>query len=175
MNIALIGDFNEEVAAHRAIPRAIELTGKQNVHCQWLHSNDIELEKLAMFSAIWCVPGSPYANMENVLNAIQYARFNDIPFLGTCGGYQHVALEYARNVLGFTEADNTEVNPAYLSIFEGSELTFSGFDKSGDPRILEISKNRFFVGTAFQPERSAFAGQVHPLISRFVESALHIF
>ena len=218
MKIALIGDFNEEVPAHRAIPIALELTKKPNISWDWIHTSEINLDQLSLYSAFWCVPASPYANMENALAAINYARVNNLPFLGTCGGYQHAALEFAKNALGFSEADNAEVNPEaqmpliaslscklydiknsislvpnsfaqsiysknevdeeyycgygvnakYLSIFENSDLAFSGFDQDGDPRVLEIRKNRFFIGTAFQPERSAFSGICHPLINAFV-------
>jgi len=49
--------------------------------------------------------------MEGALHAIRYARENRVPFLGTCGGFQHAAIEYARNVLGIGEADHAESNP----------------------------------------------------------------
>ena len=49
--------------------------------------------------------------MDGALNAIQYARESKTPFLGTCGGYQHAILEFTRNVLGYENADNAEVNP----------------------------------------------------------------
>ena len=63
------------------------------------------------FHGIWCVPGSPYASMDGALNAIRFARENKVPFLGTCGGSQHVLIEFARNVLGRTAADHAESNP----------------------------------------------------------------
>src|SRR5204862_344720 len=69
-------------------------------------------ERLSPFDAIWCVPNSPYASMEGALCAIRFARESGRPFLGTCGGFQHTIIEYARNVLGFHEADHAESNPA---------------------------------------------------------------
>jgi len=83
-----------------------------NIESHWIHTDSASIETLENYAAIWCVPASPYANTENVLNSIHYARSRDIPFLGTCGGYQHAALEFAKNSLGYAEADNAEINPA---------------------------------------------------------------
>lgn len=114
MKIGLIGDLNEAVTAHRAIPIALELAAKQQsmaLEYTWIHSSEISVSELKEFSALWCVPVSPYENTENVLKAIKYSREMDLPFLGTCGGYQHAALEFARNVLGYGEAENAEIDP----------------------------------------------------------------
>ena len=223
MKIGLIGDYQESVTAHRAIPLALELAAEDlqvPVDFNWLHSEEIDVDSLNDYAALWCVPASPYKNTENVLSAIRFARMQNVPFLGTCGGYQHAALEYARNVLGYKEAENAEINPhtsmplisglscklydeeagvrllegsaisriygvetiseeyfcgfgvnrEYLQIFADSDMMFSGFDEDGDPRTLEISQNTFFVGTAFQPERSALKGLTHPLISALLKS-----
>ena len=61
--------------------------------------------------ALWCVPASPYRSMEGALTAIQVARERHVPFLGTCGGFQHAVIEYARNVLGWTDAEHAETSP----------------------------------------------------------------
>jgi CTP synthase (UTP-ammonia lyase) len=49
--------------------------------------------------------------MEGALTGIKYARENKIPYLGTCGGFQHAVIEYFRNVLQMKEAGHTEINP----------------------------------------------------------------
>jgi CTP synthase len=59
-----------------------------------------------------------------------------------------------------------------VNIFGNSNLRFSGHDDNGDPRICEITAHRFFIGTAFQPERSALKQTVHPLITAFLAAAL---
>jgi CTP synthase (UTP-ammonia lyase) len=224
INIALIGDYDGEVTAHKAIPLAIQLTSTQlklNANYEWINTEKVSLNGLQNFNAIWCVPASPYRNMEGALTAITYARSNNIPFLGTCGGYQHAVLEFARKVLGFKKADNFEVNPEtemplissltcnlvektdtifikpasmsydlyktgkvteeyhcsygvnaeYLPVFENSAMQFTGHDKSGEPKIMELNNRRFFMGTAYQPERSAFKNQVHPIITAFLKAA----
>lgn len=223
MRVGLIGDYDVSVTAHKAIPLALELASKKisrSVEFQWLNTDSFKLSSLSEFDALWCVPASPYKNTDKVLRAIRFARENNVPFLGTCGGYQHAALEFAQNVLGYREAENLEINPEasmplisglacklydqkaqinliegssiaaiygttkiseeyfcgygvnreYLHIFESSDMCFTGFDEDGDPRSLEISKNRFFVGTAFQPERSAFEGLAHPLIYEYLNA-----
>jgi CTP synthase (UTP-ammonia lyase) len=116
-NIALIGDYNEHVVAHGAIPLALELVRKSshaNINWSWLETETLDQDcsgALAEFSAIWVVPGSPYKNMEGVLSAIRFARETGRPFLGTCGGFQHALIEYARNVCDIPIADHAETNP----------------------------------------------------------------
>ncbi len=116
LRVALVGDFNPSVVAHQAIPKALELAGAQHgvdVEPVWVHTTSIfgaDVE-LAGFDGIWCVPASPYANTMGALDAIRYARERGRPFLGTCGGFQHALLEYARNVCGMPEAEHAETNP----------------------------------------------------------------
>lgn len=225
MKIGLIGDYQASVTAHRAIPLALDDAARAlntDIDYQWLATEKLDLDSLHAYAGLWCVPASPYRDAGKVLSAIGFARSHDTPFLGTCGGYQHAALEFARHALGYHQADNAEVNAAtampliaglacklynaqggirlladsriaaiygtqqiheeyfcgygvnrdYLTIFEGSGLVFSGFDQDGDPRALEIPAHRFFVGTAFQPERSALRGESHPLIAAFVRAAM---
>lgn len=116
LRIALVGDHNPAVVAHQAIPIALELVSAElgvPVEGDWvataaIHNAAIDL---APYHGIWCVPASPYENMQGALDAIQFARENQVPFLGTCGGFQHALIEYARNVLGMKDADHAETNP----------------------------------------------------------------
>lgn len=121
LRVALIGDYNPQAIAHRAIPEALRLAGeatRRQVEGVWMHTESITNPgtnpgaQFADFDGIWCVPASPYANMEGALGAIRFARESQRPFLGTCGGFQHAVIEYARNVCGLSEADHAETNPA---------------------------------------------------------------
>jgi CTP synthase (UTP-ammonia lyase) len=85
---------------------------------------DVDESLLARASGIWVTPGSPYRSLERTLAAIRYAREHDLPCLGTCGGFQHIILEYARNVLNYTDATHAEYDP-YASRLFISELTCS--------------------------------------------------
>jgi CTP synthase (UTP-ammonia lyase) len=49
--------------------------------------------------------------MDGALRAIRFAREAQRPFLGTCGGFQHAVIEYARDVLGWTDAEHAETAP----------------------------------------------------------------
>jgi CTP synthase (UTP-ammonia lyase) len=118
MRIALVGDFSPDVVAHRAIEKCFALarkSGSCSLESVWTpteHITPADERAFESFSGIWCVPASPYRNTEGALWAIQYARTRSIPFLGTCGGYQHALLEYARNVLDLKDAGHTELDPS---------------------------------------------------------------
>ena len=68
-------------------------------------------ESLAEFDGLWCVPGMPYRSADGAISAIRYARTSGYPFLGTSAGFQYALIEYARDVLGLTEADHQKTNP----------------------------------------------------------------
>ncbi len=114
--IALVGDYSDQVTAHRAIPRALELArgiSGADVAWEWVATKAIGVASrdLTGFSAVWVVPASPYENTEGALGAIRWARETGRPFLGTCGGFQHAIVEIARNVAGITNADHAENSP----------------------------------------------------------------
>lgn len=115
VKIALVGDYNPAITAHRAIPEALRLASEVlgvAVEPHWLATDGIADDAaLADYDGIWCVPGSPYAATEGALRAIRFAREQGVPFLGTCGGFQHALLEYARNQLGWTDAEHAELSP----------------------------------------------------------------
>jgi CTP synthase (UTP-ammonia lyase) len=115
VTIGLIGDFDSSVAAHQAIPVALKNAGEPHgieALIEWLPTDKISSrDSLAKFDGMWCVPASPYRNMDGALLAIGYARDSNIPFLGTCGGFQHAIVEYARSVLGWSDADHAESSP----------------------------------------------------------------
>jgi CTP synthase (UTP-ammonia lyase) len=224
--IALIGDYSESVIAHTAIPRALKLSAiKIEIQYSWIETIAIKKNAsiLHEFSGIWVVPGSPYKSMDGALAAIQYARERGRPFLGTCGGFQHALIEYARNVCGAYDATHAETAPnkdtlvvtplacsliektgsilfmpnsRLYKIFQGKEINekyhcsyglnpewkncleeagmhFTGFDTEGQVRAFELNNHPFFIGTLFQPERSALYDQPqpHPLITALVKAA----
>jgi CTP synthase (UTP-ammonia lyase) len=138
--VALIGDYDPSVTAHKAIPRALALAARTMgvaVTGEWIGTPTVEPDparQLSAFHALWCVPASPYASMEGALRAIRFAREAQRPFLGTCGGCQHALLEYARNALGIAEADHAESNPtARLPLI--AELSCAMVEESGSVRL----------------------------------------
>jgi len=116
IRVALVGDYNEAVIAHQAIPKALQLAAEARgceIERKWIHTSSIAnaSEQLSEFDGVWCVPASPYANTAGALEAIRYVREQNRPFLGTCGGFQHAMLEYARNACGLEDADHAENHP----------------------------------------------------------------
>ena len=117
IRIVLVGDRSDAVLAHRAIPVALARAAhdvQRVVRAQWMHTGSSGPEMAARLTSadgVWCVPGSPYANMHAALAAIGFARRSGVPFLGTCAGFQHALIEYARSVLGLTDAEHAESNP----------------------------------------------------------------
>lgn len=115
IRIGLIGDRNDSVPAHVAIPRALSMVSgalKCPVDFDWIPTEEISRdERISEFEAFWCVPASPYRSMDGALRAIKWAREQNLPFLGTCGGFQHAILEYARTVLGWSDAAHAETSP----------------------------------------------------------------
>lgn len=115
VRIGLVGDRDDDVIAHRAIPVALRMASRVldlPLDVEWVATAEITTaERVAGFHGIWCVPASPYRNPAGALTAIRLARETLTPFLGTCGGFQHAVLEYARNVLGWTDAVHAEEAP----------------------------------------------------------------
>lgn len=115
IRLGLVGDRNDEVVAHRAIPTAIELAAVRSgldVTVEWLGTETLDpsAPDLSRFSGLWCVPASPYRSAAGALAAIRYARVNDVPFLGTCGGFQHAVLEIADALWGVAGAVHAELD-----------------------------------------------------------------
>jgi CTP synthase (UTP-ammonia lyase) len=114
-SVGLIGECNPAFVAHRAIPVALQLAGAAQgvaVEARWLSTDTLRVpEALQELDGVWCVPGSPYLDTEAALAAIRFARERKVPYLGTCGGFQHAVLEYARDVLGWADAAHAELEP----------------------------------------------------------------
>ena len=112
VRVGLLGEFNEQQRAHHAIPKALAATSENGVETTWISTDSVENgESLAEYDGLWCVPGMPYRSADGAISAIRYARTSKVPFLGTSAGFQYALIEYARNVLGLTEADHQKISP----------------------------------------------------------------
>lgn len=118
--IAVLGDYCPENPRHVATDGAIEHSCRQihrRVESAWVLTDAIDHSLFGQYSGIWVAPGSPYRSMEKALWAIRYAREHGVPCFGTCGGFQHMIIEYARNVLGFVDAQHAEYDPYASDLF----------------------------------------------------------
>lgn len=112
--LALVGDRSPGVRAHARIPRLVEALRTRDglaVDPYWLATENVEPGGVRGFDGVWLVPGSPYRSEQGALAAVRDAREHDIPFLGTCGGFQHALLEFARDVCGLTGVAHAENDP----------------------------------------------------------------
>lgn len=158
IRVALIGDRNDAVTAHQAIPVSLALAGEaihQSITPVWIHTSELDsaeaVRALRAFDGIWCVPASPYANTEGALLAIQLARSERIPFLGTCGGFQHAIIEYFRNRLGIVDPGHEELDPASANPVI-SRLSCSLVEVTATIRLKPGSWMRQLYGTEEVPE-----------------------
>ncbi|MEO6004717.1 MAG: hypothetical protein ABIZ04_15110 [Opitutus sp.] len=164
--IALIGDFSAAAVAHQAIPLALARVQEETVPTltwRWIQTRDVRTpaNDLADCAAVWAVPASPYENMAGVLAAIRWARETRRPFLGTCGGFQHALLEFARNVLGITDADHAETNPTGSDLVV-TRLACSLVEHTGPLKFAAHSRLRAIYGTdsAHEGYRCSFGPNV---------------
>ncbi|MBA2502222.1 MAG: CTP synthase [Pyrinomonadaceae bacterium] len=172
LRFGLIGDYSPQVRAHASIPQALALAPPADlkVEVEWLATETLDENsdsRFAAFDALWCVPASPYASMGGALRAIRFAREHGVPFLGTCGGFQHALIEYARNVRGMTEADHAESNPKALMPLI-APLSCSLVGAKGKIELLENSRARSIYGAGETSEEYhcsyGFNPQYHTLL-----------
>lgn len=170
--IGLVGDHDPEVTAHRAIPKALgraALSLGRTVDPVWIPTEEVEddpLGSLASMQAIWCVPASPYRSMDGALAAIRRARERGIPFLGTCGGFQHAMIEFARNVCGLEDADHAETRP------DGETLVVSALAcslRAGRIRLAEGSRMREMYGAGEVAEEYQCGYGLNPWYRKVLE------
>lgn len=111
VRIGIIGDYDGR-PSHIATDNALKHSAEQlqlTVEAEWLPTSlfDESVTKLKEYDGLWCAPGSPYQSMNGAIRAIRFARENNYPFIGTCGGFQHAVIEFGRNVLDISELKDT--------------------------------------------------------------------
>lgn len=114
VTIAMVGKYMELLDAYKSLIEAMNHAGIQNrtkVNLRYIDSEEIENEgiaKLEGVDAILVPGGFGLRGVEGKIRTVQYARENKIPYLGICLGMQVAVIEYARNVLGWSDANSTE-------------------------------------------------------------------
>lgn len=113
--IALVGDRSPDVTSHTRVPLLLDALATREglfLDAYWIGTEDAEKPGAVRgFDAVWVLPGSPYRSEAGALAAIRTAREGGVPFLGTCGGFQHTLLEFARDVCGLTGVAHAENDP----------------------------------------------------------------
>lgn len=116
--IILIGERDLAKPAHAGIEASLKIFRERinpQLDFRWVGTAEVAKENpgsvLGSAQGLWCTPGSPYESTGGALQAIRFAREKGIPFLGTCGGFQHALMEFSQNVLR-RNADHQELNLA---------------------------------------------------------------
>jgi len=117
VTIGLIGKYVELPDSYKSIQEAFIHAGAANevdvevksIHSEHLTAKNID-KKLKGLDGILVAPGFGERGIEGKVNAVKYARENNIPFLGICLGMQMAVIEFARTVLGLDKANSTEMD-----------------------------------------------------------------
>ncbi len=116
VRIALVGKYVELKDAYKSIAEAFDHAGAEHeikVDLEWIHSESINdrnvAEHLENIDGLLVAPGFGSRGIDGKLEAIRFARENNIPFFGICLGMQCAVIEFARNVMGLADAHSTEI------------------------------------------------------------------
>jgi len=121
IKIGIIGDYDSERISHIATSEAlVHCSRSLNVHVEikWISTDSLEKDvekQLSEFNGLFCAPGSPYNSLKGALNGIKFARENNYPFIGTCGGFQHAVIEYLVNKLNLGDLKNDEEKSIFIT------------------------------------------------------------
>lgn len=134
VKIALVGKYVKLHDAYLSVVEALQHAGYENgakVHIKWVSADDLREEsvakQLANVDGIILPGGFGKRGIEGMISACKYARENDIPYFGICLGMQIAAIEFARNVLHYEDANSSE------------------FDKLGKHSIIDLMDSQVNV------------------------------
>ena len=143
VNIGLVGKYVELQDSYKSILEAFIHAGAANetkvnvisIHSEYLDLDNIA-EKLKDLDGILVAPGFGGRGIEGKIATVKFARENNIPFLGICLGMQMAVIEYSRTILGYLNANSTEMNenttnPVIDLMEEQKNIT----DKGGTMRL----------------------------------------
>ncbi|KGQ70089.1 CTP synthetase [Chelonobacter oris] len=195
VTIGMVGKYIELPDAYKSVNEALKHAGLSNrlsVHIKYIDSQDIEskgTELLKGLDGILVPGGFGYRGVEGKIMTAQYARENNIPYLGICLGMQVALIEYARNVAGLKDANSTEFNknspyPVVGLITEWQDATGNvetrseNSDLGGTMRLgaqvchlVEGTKTRDVYGAATIEERHRHRYEVNNNLLPQIEAA----
>lgn len=143
VRIALVGKYvalqDAYKSIHESLAHAAAYNGRK-LKLDMFLSDDITeenvAEKLKGYEGILIAPGFGERGVEGKIVAAHYARVNDVPTLGICFGMQVMAIEFARNVLGYKDAHTAEINPnTQHKVIDMMEEQKTVLEKGGSMRL----------------------------------------
>ncbi len=143
VKIGLVGKYVELHDAYKSINESFIHAGAANdcrVEIEWIHSELLEKpdweNHLKGLKGVLVAPGFGHRGIEGKINAVKYARENNIPFLGICLGMQCAVIEFARNVMNLKNANSTEMDPdTKYPVIDLMEQQKKITDKGGTMRL----------------------------------------
>lgn len=195
VTIGMVGKYMDLTESYKSLSEALTHAGIQTrtrVNIRYIDSEQIEKQGETLLSGLHAilVPGGfGSRGIEGMVIAAQYARENNIPYLGICLGMQIALIEYARNKAGLEQANSTEFNantvhPVVAMITEWQEADGSiqkrkkGTDKGGTMRLggyrcrlKEGSISRSLYGKEEIVERHRHRYEVNGSLVKNVEAA----
>jgi len=152
VNIAIVGKYMGLLDAYKSLLEALKHAGIHTytkINIKYIETEDIEtkdVDLLAGTHAILVPGGFGIRGVEGKIKTAQYARENNIPYFGICLGMQVAVIEYARNVVGWLDANSTEFNPTstkpvvgliteWLNVEGQQEKRSSNSDLGGSMRL----------------------------------------
>lgn len=143
MKIGIVGDFSPEYPSQIATNNALMHSSSKlgiSIEYEWIPTATISQQINTIktsYLGYWIGPGYP-DSVDGVLKIIQFARENNIPLLGTCGGFQYIIMEYAKNKLMLENAGHEERDP-HASKMIISKLACSLVGQTGEVIINKPS------------------------------------
>lgn len=151
------------------------------INAKKIESGETKISSLKKYDGIIVPGGFGESGVEGKIRTIKFCREQKIPYLGLCYGMQLMIIEYARNVLGWKDANTTEINPesthpvihimpdqekkllkldyggtmrlgSYMAILEKGSIVARAY---GKPRVSERHRHRYEVNNAFRTEIEA--------------------
>ena len=185
VEIGLIGKYVELKESYKSITESFIHAGAANeveVKIRWIHSEHLTMENASStckgLDGVLVAPGFGERGFEGKVATVRYARENGIPYFGICYGMQAAVIEYARNVLGWSDANTTEVNaetskPVIALMDDQMHVTDKGgtmrlgaqncaleegsqaFESYGSTTISERHRHRYEFNNQFKEELTA--------------------
>ena len=116
VNIGLVGKYVELKDSYKSISEAFIHSGAENdckVNIKWIHSEKLTKaninDEFEGLDGILVAPGFGSRGISGKIEAVRFARENNVPFFGICLGMQCAVIEFARHELGWTDAHTTEI------------------------------------------------------------------
>ena len=197
VTIALVGKYTGLGDSYLSVTKALlhsSIACDRKLDLLWVEASDLEeetkSEDVSKYEAAWesvkkaqgiLVPGGfGGRGTEGKMIAAKYARENKVPYLGICLGMQCMVIEYARNVLGLSDAHSTEMepetkNPAVIFMPEGSKTHMGGTMRLGSRRTIfqtqDCISSRLYGSVPHVDERHRHRYEVNPEMVPQLEAA----